>query len=106
MIGVRYRVVPKDGDPWEFVSDLADECRWEAYAVKARLPVLPEVDRSGNAQLGGFPMMTNAAVLAWAHSGVSESLDSWRAKQVEVMPVSGDDEGGLPDPTPPGPGPG
>ena len=102
MFGVTYRVVPVDGEAWEFTSTLADETAWEAYAVKHKLPIMPTSVRD----MATFPMATNAGVLAWSHAGRPGPLEEFMAGLRIAMPTGDEDEvAPPPDPTRPGPGP-
>jgi hypothetical protein len=54
-----------------------------------------------------FPMATSAAVIAWAWSKSKVPFEEWAEGIQSVVPYDGDDlVADVPDPTPPGPGPG
>jgi hypothetical protein len=106
VIGVTYRVVPVEGEPYTFASHMGCEMAWERYAAKHGLPIMPKQVRGG-VDMSGFPMATSAAVIAWAHSKTEVPFEEWAEGILSVVPDVG---GGLvaevPDPTPPGHGPG
>jgi hypothetical protein len=98
MIGVTYKVVPVNGEPWEFKSHMGLELAWERHAAKHGLPILPRRDRAGNLDISTFPMATNAAFLAYSYARPGVPFEEWSAGIASVMPDDTEPEE-LPDPT-------
>ncbi len=102
MIGLEYVVTPVDGEPYTFTTTLVEEMAWERYARQHKLPILPDQN-----DLSAFTMMSNGAVLAWAHAkrhrGELRTLDDYAACLISVLPGGGEEpDAGVPAPFPDG----